>query len=60
MKKKEYVRPTIDVLSLYSDELMQAGFHAQSGIRGQLDPADEEEGSRRHESYWLLSLLMSI
>lgn len=43
MKKKEYVRPTIDVLSLYSDELMQAGFHAQSGIRGQLDLADEEE-----------------
>ena len=42
-ERKKYQVIFLSLLSLYSDELMQAGFHAQSGIRGQLDPADEEE-----------------
>jgi len=33
MKKKDYVKPNAQVLSLYTDEFMEGGFHAQSGIR---------------------------
>ena len=34
MKKKDYVKPNAQVLSLYTDEFMEGGFHAQSGIKG--------------------------
>ena len=38
MKKKDYVKPNAQVLSLYTDEFMEGGFHAQSGIHGSIDP----------------------
>ena len=37
MKKKDYVKPNAQVLSLYTDEFMEGGFHAHSGIKGRLD-----------------------
>ncbi len=37
MKKKDYVKPNAQVLSLYTDEFMEGGFHAHSGIKGSLD-----------------------
>ena len=43
MKKKDYVKPNAQVLSLYTDELMEGGFHAQSGIKGSLTPGDNED-----------------
>lgn len=33
MKKKDYVKPNAQVLSLYTDEFMEGGFHTHSGIR---------------------------
>lgn len=38
MKKKDYVKPNAQVLSLYTDEFMEGGFHAGSNITGGLDP----------------------
>ena len=38
MKKKDYVKPNAQVLSLYTDEFMEGGFHAGSNIHGSLDP----------------------
>ena len=43
MKKKDYLKPNTDVLSLYTDEFMEGGFHAQSGIKGSLTPGDNED-----------------
>jgi hypothetical protein len=43
MKKKDYVKPNAQVLSLYTDEFMEGGFHAQSGIKGSLTPGDDEK-----------------
>lgn len=37
MKKKDYVKPNAQVLSLYTDEFMEGGFHAHSGIKGSFD-----------------------
>ncbi|MBW4740966.1 hypothetical protein KZY67_01240 [Prevotella melaninogenica] len=42
MKKKVYVKPDAQVLSFYTDEFMQGGIHAQSGIKGSLTPGDDE------------------
>jgi len=42
MKKKDYVKPNTDVLSLYTEEFMECGFHARSGIHGSLDPGNDE------------------
>ena len=38
MKKKDYVKPNAQVLSLYTDECMEGGFHTVSNIHGSLDP----------------------
>lgn len=38
MKKKDYVTPNAQVLSLYTDEFMEGGFHTGSNIHGSLDP----------------------
>ncbi|WP_315332698.1 hypothetical protein [Prevotella histicola] len=43
MKKKDYVKPNAQVLSLYTDEFMESGFHTHSGIKGSLTPGDKEE-----------------
>ncbi|WP_455252653.1 hypothetical protein [Prevotella melaninogenica] len=43
MKKKDYVKPDAQVLSFYTDEFMQGGIHAQSGINGSLDKGDDEK-----------------
>lgn len=37
MKKKDYVKPNAQVLSLYTDEFMEGGFNAHSSIKGSLD-----------------------
>lgn len=42
-EKKDYVKPNAQVLSLYTDEFMEGGFHAQSGIKGSLTPGDDEK-----------------
>ena len=42
MKRKDYVKPNTDVLSLYTEEFMEYGFHARSGIHGSLDPGNDE------------------
>ena len=42
MKKKDYVKPNAQVLSLYTDEFMEGGFHAQSDIKCSLTPGDDE------------------
>lgn len=42
MKKKEYIKPDFKVLSLYSDEIMEGGFHVQSNLKGELTPGDDE------------------
>ncbi len=41
MKKKDYVKPNAQVLSLYTDEFMEGGFHAQSSIKGSITPGDD-------------------
>ena len=43
MKKKDYVKPNAQVLSLYTDEFMEGGFHPQSGIKGRLTSGDDEK-----------------
>ncbi|WP_456106705.1 hypothetical protein [Prevotella sp.] len=49
MKKKDYVKPNAQVLSLYTDEFMEGGIHAQSGISGTIesgeDAGDPEESN---------------
>lgn len=42
MIRTEYVRPMAEVISLYTDELLEGGFHAGSPIHGHLDPANDE------------------
>ena len=42
MKKKDYVKPDAKVLSLYTDDFMEGGIHAHSGINGSLDAGDDE------------------
>ena len=37
MKKKDYVKPNAQALSLYTDEFMEGGFHAGSNLHGSLD-----------------------
>lgn len=48
MKKKDYVRPNAQVLSLYTDEFMEGGFHAQSSIKGSLTPGGDEDDPEEH------------
>lgn len=48
MKKKDYVKPDSKVLSLYTDEFMEGGFHAQSSIKGSLTPGDDEGDPEEH------------
>lgn len=43
LHKLIYVKPNAQVLSLYTDEFMEGGFHAQSGIKGSLTPGDNED-----------------
>ena len=38
MKKKDYVKPNAQVLSLYTDEFMEGGFHTGSNIMVVLTP----------------------
>lgn len=40
--KKLYVKPLLEVLSLYTDELLEGGFHTSSSLKGHLDPANDE------------------
>ena len=42
MIRTEYVKPMAEVIILYTDELLEGGFHARSGINGQLDPGTDE------------------
>ena len=56
MKKKDYVKPNAQVLSLYTDEFMEGGFHAQSGIKGSLTPGDDEKDPEEEKSNCILSL----
>ena len=48
MKKKDYVKPNAQVLSLYTDEFMEGGFHAQSSIKGSLTPSHDEDDPEEH------------
>ena len=41
MKKKDYVKPNAQVLSLYTDEFMEGGFHAHSGISGTIESGED-------------------
>ena len=43
MKKKDYVTPNAQVLSLYTDEFMEGGFHTGSTMKGSLDPGFDGE-----------------
>ncbi|MFC2665576.1 MAG: hypothetical protein ACFNZ2_06370 [Prevotella histicola] len=48
MMKKDYVKPVSEVLSLYTEELMEGGFHAASNLQGTIDSgkdADDPEDS---------------
>lgn len=50
MNKKSYVQPVSDVLDIYTDEFMEGGIHAQSGIKGTIDSgedADDPEESNK-------------
>lgn len=42
MRKMEYVSPGIEVLSLYTDEMMGVPIRPGSTIHGTLDPGDDE------------------
>ena len=42
MIRTEYVKPMAEVISLYTDELLEGGFHARSPIHGHLDPGNDE------------------
>ena len=35
--------PNAQVLSFYTDDVLEGGFHVQSNLKGNLDPADDEE-----------------
>ncbi|MBF1465959.1 hypothetical protein [Prevotella pallens] len=41
MNKKSYVQPVSDVLDIYTDEFMEGGFHAQSGIEGRIESGED-------------------
>ncbi|WP_455097243.1 hypothetical protein [Prevotella jejuni] len=43
MKKKDYLKPNTDVLSLYTDEFMEGGFHAQSDLKGSIDSGEDAD-----------------
>ena len=43
MAKKVYLRPEVEVVDLFSDELMDGGFHAASPLHGHLDAGDDEQ-----------------
>jgi hypothetical protein len=43
MAKKVYLKPEVEVVDLFSDELMDGGFHAASPLRGHLDAGDDEQ-----------------
>ena len=43
MNKNEYIKTDFKVLRLYSDEIMEGGFHVQSNIHGGLTPGDDEK-----------------
>ncbi len=42
MRKMEYVSPGIEVLSLYTDEMMGVPIRPGITIHGTLDPGDDE------------------
>jgi hypothetical protein len=42
MRKMEYVSPGIEVLSLYTDEMMGVPIRPGSNIQGTLEPGDDE------------------
>ena len=41
MMKKDYVKPVSEVLSLYTEELMEGGFHAASNLKGSIDSGED-------------------
>lgn len=41
MNKKSYVQPVSDVLDIYTDEFMEGGFHAWSGIKGTIESGED-------------------
>ncbi len=43
MKKKDYVKPNAQVLSLYTDEFMEGGFHAQSNLNGTIESGEDAD-----------------
>lgn len=48
MMKKDYVKPVSEILSLYTEELMEGGFHAASNLHGTIasgEDADDPEES---------------
>lgn len=43
MKKKDYVKPNAQVLSLYTDEFMEGGFHAHSNLKGTIESGEDAD-----------------
>lgn len=43
MMKKDYVKPVSEVLSLYTEELMEGGFHAASNLKGSIDSGEDAD-----------------
>lgn len=43
MMKKDYVKPVSEVLSLYTEELMEGGIHAASNLKGSIDSGEDAD-----------------
>lgn len=43
MMKKDYVKPVSEVLSLYTEELMEGGFHAASNLNGTIESGKDTD-----------------
>lgn len=43
MMKKDYVKPVSEVLSLYTEELMDGGFHAASNLNGTIESGEDTD-----------------
>lgn len=43
MMKKDYVKPVSEVLSLYTEELMEGGFHAASNLNGTIESGEDTD-----------------
>ena len=56
MMKKDYVKPVSEVLSLYTEELMEGGFHAASNLNGTIDSGEDAERPRRRKPNSFLRL----